>query len=177
VVPIKCPSANQQTSHPVVIPHPLTANCPYARQPSNPHLTSHNRVRKLREDHYRMSSPSPAYTPYQPHRNSQSFDPNTPPAPPPKPNSQEVSRRSTPAGAQPLPPPPPSEAAGSYGAKSEDPPSQQARMSHAQHIEDPGEQWLPKILEDKPYATLRALLEYELNLLQKTRSRRHLSKA
>ncbi|KAG4428735.1 hypothetical protein IFR05_015785 [Cadophora sp. M221] len=103
-----------------------------------------------------MSSPSPAYPPYQPHRNSQSFDPNLPPAPPPKPSSQEVSRRSTPAVNQPLPPPPPSqtqEALGTYGGSSDDPqPSQQARFregAYAQQTQDPGEQWLPKILEDK----------------------------
>jgi hypothetical protein len=111
-----------------------------------------------------MSSPSPAYPPYQPHRNSQSFDPNTPPAPPPKPSSQEVSRRSTPAGSQPLPPPPPPqpEAFGTYGA-SEDPQSlQQARFSsevvYAQQIQDPGEHWLPKVLEDKSFVTLRHTL-------------------
>jgi hypothetical protein len=32
--------------------------------------------------------------------------------------------------------------------------SQQARISYAQNIQDPGEQWLPKILEDKSYVTL-----------------------
>ncbi|KUJ20238.1 uncharacterized protein LY89DRAFT_579242 [Mollisia scopiformis] len=103
-----------------------------------------------------MSSPSPAYAPYASHRNSQSFDPNTPPAPPPKPSSQEVSRRSTPAGSQPLLPPPPpqqQEAFGTYGSTSEDQrPIQQARLheaARAQQLQDPGEQWLPKVLEDK----------------------------
>ncbi|RDL42123.1 Uncharacterized protein BP5553_02102 [Venustampulla echinocandica] len=103
------------------------------------------------------SSPSPAYPPYQTHRHSQSFDPNTPPAPPPKPGSQEISlsRRSTPAGSQPLPPPPPPQpdAAGMYGRGSEDLQSaQQARfheVTSAQQIQDPGEQWLPKMLEGK----------------------------
>jgi hypothetical protein len=115
-----------------------------------------------------MSSPSPAYPPYQPHRNSPSFDPNTPPAPPPKPCSQEVSRRSTPAGNQPLPPPPPQqEAFGTYGGgrPSDDPQStQQARMREVAHAQqDPGEQWLPKILEDKSSVTLPSRLsEYEL---------------
>lgn len=110
-----------------------------------------------------MSSPSPAYPPYQPHRNSQSFDPNTPPAPPPKPSSQEVSRRSTPAGNQPLPPPPPQqEAFGTYGGgrPSDDPQStQQARMREVAHAQqDPGEQWLPKILEDKSKQDLADVL-------------------
>jgi hypothetical protein len=108
-----------------------------------------------------MSASSPAYPPYQPHRNSQSFDPNTPPAPPPKPSSQEVSRRSTPAGSQSLIPPPPAQQQDSFRTHeggSEDPQfTQQARMreaAYAQHTQDPGEQWLPKILEDKSYVML-----------------------
>lgn len=113
-----------------------------------------------------MSSPSSAYPSYQSHRNSQSFDPNTPPAPPPKPGSQEVSRRSTPAGSQPLPPPPPhqQEVAGSYGGSYENPqPIQQAQMSAIQSAQDPGEQWLPKILEDKSKQDLAdALAKKEL---------------
>jgi hypothetical protein len=109
-----------------------------------------------------MSSP-PAYPTYQPHQNSQSFDPNTPPAPPPKPSSQEVSRRSTPAGS-PLPPPPqPSrEGFGTYDDGGADTPqsSEQGRLreiAYAQQVEDPGEQWLPKILEDKSSVTLLEL--------------------
>lgn len=110
-----------------------------------------------------MSSPPPppAYpSTYQPHRNSLSFDPNTPPAPPPKPSTQEVSRRGTPAGSQPLPAPPlPSqEASGTYGANSElhqSPRQDQLRdVAHAQQIQDPGERWLPKILEDKRFVTV-----------------------
>ncbi|CZS90875.1 hypothetical protein WAI453_003917 [Rhynchosporium graminicola] len=118
-----------------------------------------------------MSSPSPAYPAYQTHRNSQSFDSNLPPAPPPKPSSQEVSRRGTPAGSQPLPPPPPpppqtqtqiQEALGAYRANSEDlQTSQQARFrerQYAQQTQDPGEEWLPKILEDKPKQDLAEIL-------------------
>ncbi len=125
-----------------------------------------------------MSSPSPAYPPYQSHRNSQSFDPNLPPAPPPKPSSREVSRRSTPAGSQPLPPPPPpqsQEAFGTYGGGSNGPQlPQQARLLegvYAQPTQDPGEQWLPKILEDKSSVTLPRLCQ-NMNLtgLQQTRS-------
>jgi hypothetical protein len=105
-----------------------------------------------------MSSASRTYPPYQPHRNSQSFDPNAPPAPPPKPGSRESSRGHTPAGSQPLPPPPPpqQQAFGTY--RSEDSQStQQGRLrdaAYAQHIQDPGEKWLPKILEDKSSVTL-----------------------
>jgi hypothetical protein len=99
-----------------------------------------------------MPPPSPAYPPFQPHRNSQSFDSNTAPLPPPKPSSQEVSRNSTPAEYQPLPPPPPPEA---FGAQA----THQGRLRDVayahQIIQDPGEQWLPKILEDKSSVTLR----------------------
>ncbi|KAH6678318.1 hypothetical protein B0J14DRAFT_319599 [Halenospora varia] len=73
-----------------------------------------------------MSSPSAAYPPYQPHRNSQSFDANTPPAPPPKPSSQEQARFDG--------------------------------VTYAQQIQDPGEQWLPKILEDKSKQDLADVL-------------------
>ena len=117
-----------------------------------------------------MSAPSPAYPPYQPHRNSQSFDPNAPPAPPPKPSSQEVSRRSTPAGNQALiPPPPPQqrEQFGIHGGVSDGSQfAQQARMreaTYAQQSQDPGEHWLPKILEDKSSVTLLlSLPEHQL---------------
>jgi len=111
-----------------------------------------------------MSSSS-AFPPYQPHRNSQSFDPNAPPAPPPKPGSQEVSRRGTPAGTQPLPPPPPplppqQDNFGTYGHGLEDRQStQQGRLStevtKVDQIQDPGDQWLPKILENKTLVFFR----------------------
>jgi hypothetical protein len=114
---------------------------------------------------------SPAYPPY-PRRNSQSFDPNTPPAPPPKPSSQEVSRRSTPAGSQSLVPPPATQQQhqdhfGTRGGASDDLQHvQQARMNeaaYAQQNQDPGDQWLPKILENKLSVTLLlSLLEYQL---------------
>lgn len=108
-------------------------------------------------------SASPAYAHYSSHRNSQSFDANTPPAPPPKPSSQEVSRRNTPAGSQPWPPPPPpqqqQETFGTSGRTPGDQQSmQQARFREGPHaqqqVQDPGEQWLPKILEDKSSVTL-----------------------
>lgn len=111
------------------------------------------------------SSPPSAYPAYQP-PTPQSFDPNTPPAPPPKPSSQEVSRRSTPAGNQSLPsppPPPPQETLGTYGAggpEASQSSSQQAlrEVAYAQQIPDPGELWLPKVLEDKSSVTLPPLL-------------------
>lgn len=107
-------------------------------------------------------SPSPAYARYSSHRNSQSFDPNTPPAPPPKPSSQEVSRRNTPAGTQPWPPPPHPQQQETFGTSGGTPKDQQSMQqarfpegAHAQQqLQDPGEQWLPKILEDKSSVTL-----------------------
>ncbi|KAH8592419.1 hypothetical protein B0O99DRAFT_517580 [Bisporella sp. PMI_857] len=102
-----------------------------------------------------MSSPPPSsssYPSYQPHRNSQTFDSNTPPAPPPKPSSQEVSRRSTPAGGPPLPAPPPQSHDGLGSYSNDTPLSQHGSIrepAYAQHTQDPGENWLPKILEDK----------------------------
>ncbi|TAQ83576.1 hypothetical protein B7494_g8094 [Chlorociboria aeruginascens] len=107
-----------------------------------------------------MASPQSPYPPYQPRRHSQSSDPTMPPAPPPKPSSQEVSRRSTPASAPTQPPPP--EHVGTYGIGSEDPRStQQARfreVAHAQRIADPGEHWLPQILEDQTKQDLADVL-------------------
>ena len=94
-----------------------------------------------------MSSPYVSYA-----RNSQHFDPNTPP-PPPKPNSQDLSRRSTPAGSYaPLPPPKQDTFGASNPAVNDAQYLQHTRLqdaAHAEHIQDPGEQWLPKILEDK----------------------------
>jgi hypothetical protein len=105
---------------------------------------------------YVMAAP---YTPsmelpsYAAHRMSQSYDPNLPPAPPPKPSSQEVSRQSTPAAGQPAVPPPltPLGDQRRYspavdGQQYQD----QARMRDAAQIpQDPGDRWLPKLLEDK----------------------------
>jgi hypothetical protein len=59
-------------------------------------------------------------------------------------------------------PPPPAEAFDAYGAGSQDIQStQQARLrgiSHAQQMRDPGEQWLPNILEDKSREDLSDIL-------------------
>lgn len=86
----------------------------------------------------------------------QSFDPNAPPAPPPKPNSREISRRNTPASGLPPPlPPPPSENNGpfQYHPSSEGPPRPQSYIATQQQPQDPGDQWLPKLLEDKSYVS------------------------
>jgi hypothetical protein len=96
---------------------------------------------------YNPPAELPSYTV---HRMSQSFDPNIPPAPPPKPSSQEVSRQSTPAAGLSLPAPPldgqraysPATAGQQY--------YDQASMRDAAQIpQDPGDRWLPKLLEDK----------------------------
>lgn len=77
---------------------------------------------------------------------------STPPAPPPKPGSHEVSRLNTPStipSPRPVPPIPDQrqhsdlpEAAGLAAA-------QRAQIARPQTIPDPGDQWLPKFLEDK----------------------------
>lgn len=79
---------------------------------------------------------------------------STPPAPPPKPGSHEVSALNTPVTSQSPRPQPPlpdqqqhsdlPEAAGLTGA-------QRAQISRPQDIPDPGDQWLPRFLEDKQY--------------------------
>lgn len=79
---------------------------------------------------------------------------STPPAPPPKPGSHEVSAINTPITSQSPRPPPPvpdqqqhsdlPEAAGMIL-------TQNAQIPRPQAIPDPGDQWLPRFLEDKPY--------------------------
>ncbi|CAN8099521.1 unnamed protein product [Discula destructiva] len=85
---------------------------------------------------------------------------STPPAPPPKPGSHEVSALNTPITSQsPRPPPVPDqqqhsdlpEAAGLTAA-------QQAQISRPQAIPDPGDQWLPRFLEDKQKQDLAEIL-------------------
>lgn len=84
---------------------------------------------------------------------------NTPPAPPPKPGSHEVSRMNTPIATQSPRPAPPipdhhhqqqqhsdlPEAAAAAGLTA----AQQAQVARPQDIPDPGDQWLPQFLEDK----------------------------
>jgi len=98
-----------------------------------------------------MSSSPALYPSYHAQAGPQPFDPYAPPAPPPKPSSQDVSRRSTPAaGPQ-----------GSFGTHEEEPSLQQGQarnVAHEQRIEDPGEQWLPKILKDKSKQELADIL-------------------
>jgi len=102
---------------------------------------------------YNMASSynSPAELPsYAARRMSQSFDPNIPPAPPPKPSSQEVSRQSTPAAGQSLPAPPLDDLRGYTPVTAGQQYHDQASMHDAVQIpQDPGDNWLPKLLEDK----------------------------
>jgi len=87
---------------------------------------------------------------YATHRMSQSFDPNIPPAPPPKPSSQEVSRQSTPAAGQSLPAPPLDDQRGYTPATAGQQYHDQTSIRDAAQIpQDPGDRWLPKLLEDK----------------------------
>lgn len=107
--------------------------------------------------HIAMASPylpSGAGSPYAAHRVSQSFDPNVPPAPPPKPNSQEVSRQSTPVAGQSMLPPTP-DGQRLYVSSTEGQQYREGVVSQdrvrIQSIPDPGDRWLPKLLEDKSY--------------------------
>ncbi|TEY56257.1 hypothetical protein BOTCAL_0227g00020 [Botryotinia calthae] len=103
------------------------------------------------------SSPSP-YPPssYTPHRNSQSYsgiDPNAPPPPPPKPNSRDVSRQGTPAGTGNQSFPRPGESSVQFEGRQEP-----VSREQPQQIQDPGDQWLPKILMDKSKQDLASAL-------------------
>ncbi|KAF3764904.1 hypothetical protein M406DRAFT_292138 [Cryphonectria parasitica EP155] len=86
---------------------------------------------------------------------------NTPPAPPPKPGSHEVSRIGTPTTVNSPRPAPPLQ---DYHQHSDLPEAasltaaQQAQISHPQAIPDPGEQWLPGFLEGKSKQDLAEIL-------------------
>lgn len=76
---------------------------------------------------------------------------HTPPAPPPKPPAtHDVSRMSTPASGQ-VPRPPPLPEAITAGLANAESPRSRAQHNIAQSYEtaDPGNQWLPKFLQDK----------------------------
>src|SRR5438045_7134147 len=99
-----------------------------------------------------------------------------PPAPPPKPNSQDISRQGTPAsGHDPSPPPPPlSEQKAEAHVQQQQQQQHQHQHQHQQQdeeeeeeekeevrgsaagndterVRDPGDRWLPKLLQDKTY--------------------------
>lgn len=85
----------------------------------------------------------------------------TPPVPPPKPGSHETSRMGTPSTSQsPRPPPIPDysrpqnlpEAVAAGGARP------QAGQQQQQVEPDPGDQWLPRFLEDKSWVTSRTAI-------------------
>ncbi|KAK4101765.1 hypothetical protein N658DRAFT_506922 [Parathielavia hyrcaniae] len=80
---------------------------------------------------------------------------STPPPPPPKPpGSHDVSRMSTPAsGPAPPPPPLPEAMAAGPGSALSAATAEHGAGTQSVEVEDPGEQWLPKFLEDKPYVT------------------------
>jgi hypothetical protein len=77
---------------------------------------------------------------------------HTPPAPPPKPpGTHDVSRMNTPAtGPAPRPPPLPEAMAAGLGAVGT-PAAAEQHGSRPHEVADPGDQWLPKFLEDKSY--------------------------
>ena len=80
---------------------------------------------------------------------------HTPPAPPPKPpGTHDVSRMSTPAGGPAPPPPPPLPEAITAGLIAAGTPAGAEYydlQSQQQETADPGDQWLPKFLEDKSF--------------------------
>lgn len=81
---------------------------------------------------------------------------NTPPAPPPKPGSHEVSRINTPTAAnspRPAPRIPEQQELSDLPEATGLTAAQQAQVARPQDIPDPGEQWLPKFLEDKSCAS------------------------
>ncbi|KAI1824245.1 hypothetical protein F4861DRAFT_539267 [Xylaria intraflava] len=101
----------------------------------------------------------------------------TPPIPPPKPNSHDVSRLGTPSTNSPRPPPPIPDGAYSGGLESMEsnnggmpmttdasglipaPPAPGGPTREQQEpIPDPGDRWLPKILEDKSKQDLAEIL-------------------
>ncbi|KAM3436112.1 hypothetical protein NHJ13734_005270 [Beauveria thailandica] len=100
----------------------------------------------------------------------------TPPAPPPKPGSHETSRMATPSGAGSSssvpPPPPPPPGYGNYGAneplqlqhvqaadaEAAGVQQQQQQLDVPQPMPDPGENWLPEMLQDKSIQDLAAIL-------------------
>ncbi|KAI0530418.1 hypothetical protein GGR58DRAFT_232420 [Xylaria digitata] len=102
-----------------------------------------------------------------------------PPAPPPKPSSHDVSRLGTPAGNSPRPPPPVPDNAStggleSMGISNSRVPATDASglipapivtatpagitRQHQEPIPDPGDAWLPRILEDKSKQDLAEIL-------------------
>ncbi|KAH6845171.1 hypothetical protein B0I37DRAFT_447097 [Chaetomium sp. MPI-CAGE-AT-0009] len=86
---------------------------------------------------------------------------HTPPAPPPKPpGTHDVSRMSTPAGGPTPPPPPPLPEAITAGLIAAGTPAAGAEYHTPQDTEmaDPGDQWLPKFLEDKSKHDLTTIL-------------------
>ncbi|EFX01211.1 hypothetical protein CMQ_6153 [Grosmannia clavigera kw1407] len=78
----------------------------------------------------------------------------TAPIPPPKSGSHEVSRRSTPAATQSPRPPPPVPATSSSLPEA----VMQAQIAALPDTPDPGENWLPKILQDKSKQDLADIL-------------------
>jgi hypothetical protein len=87
--------------------------------------------------------------PYAAQQRSYSLHPNLPPAPPPKPRSQDVSRQGTPAASQSLPSPPPGEQSEYTQAAAERP--HEEERDAAERLQDPGDRWLPKLLQHKAY--------------------------
>ncbi|KAI9738540.1 MAG: hypothetical protein M1818_005437 [Claussenomyces sp. TS43310] len=87
----------------------------------------------------------------------QSFDPSIPPAPPPKPSSQELSRQSTALVIQPPHPPQP-DISRACSLAQNGPRLPKHEQVQSDRLPDPGDQWLPKVLEDKSKQELADVL-------------------
>ncbi|KAJ4394308.1 hypothetical protein N0V93_003525 [Gnomoniopsis smithogilvyi] len=86
---------------------------------------------------------------------------STPPAPPPKPGSHEVSAINTPITSQsprPAPPVPDQQQHSDLPEAAGITTAQNAQIARPQAIPDPGEQWLPRFLEDKQKQDLAEIL-------------------
>ncbi|EON96866.1 hypothetical protein UCRPA7_7579 [Phaeoacremonium minimum UCRPA7] len=83
---------------------------------------------------------------------------NTPPAPPPKPGSHDASRMGTPATTQSPRPPPPIPDQHSNLPEAMGGATAQAQITRPESIPDPGDQWLPKFLQDKSKQDLADIL-------------------
>ncbi|KAK0730551.1 hypothetical protein B0H67DRAFT_478129 [Lasiosphaeris hirsuta] len=90
---------------------------------------------------------------------------HTPPAPPPKPpGNHEANRMSTPAGSQSPRPASLPDSKSMGGESNPTVPSREGQSYSMQHrqqpqpIADPGDQWLPKFLQDKPKQDLAEIL-------------------
>lgn len=97
---------------------------------------------------------------------------SAPPPPPPKPGSHDATRISTPttigdaASVIPGAPTPYGAASGSFPPPSSGPAGSAAATQQPVDVPDPGDQWLPQILQDKSYVF--PILRFSISLVEET---------